>query len=302
MCEKVRLDFYETSFKLSSVLAVDGSAEANKPATDFQTLETRYNDLLEFSRLLAVSVAQQASDFNDIVIPVVGDENISIDRRKGEIVQFITRAKQLDAEAADLQKTFEDFVSDVTNYIARFGTWATKEEGEMNVEIAQLWKEFTSMNQEISHLKALMERYGASGGILTRILGVVGICAGPFAPFLYIFAGFAAIGTVSYVVTLALRVSVTKDQIQFVKTRIAEDNKQVSQIRQTRSNLEKVGEVLAHDVHTTIGIINQAWAYCQNDAILIEAWLKDGKENADIPFVVASALGHADGICKSLIF
>lgn len=77
--------------------------------------------------------------------------------------------------------------------------------------------------------------------------------------------------------------------------RIAKD---LEQIEDTRVRLKITGESDLQTFSEAMLVLGQTWKCTRDDAARIKVWLEQGKDVADLPKYLATALGHSIGICE----
>lgn len=299
VCTRLEQDFVKITGKLADAVNKHPRVGAGDLESDFSQLASRYRELLDSSRRLAVRVATNARQFDSIVIPIVGDSNLSVERRREAIQEFIDKAEGLELQATQIKESFDRFLSDMTAFVGRFGSWANTVEAEIADEIQTLSDEIEKLKQKVKGLTSGLIGVGVGG--TTAALGILvtaSLCAGPAAPFIWGFGIAVGLGSVGAIIGQTIALSIYTNDISRKEREKGNLVKERENLQKTRSELVTLGTELREDVSNTIGIINQAWRYCQNDAVAIQDWLRQGATQADLPPYLTLALGRADGICE----
>jgi hypothetical protein len=97
----------------------------------------------------------------------------------------------------------------LVKFVARFGVWATKKEGDLQKEIQTLNNEIAELKDEIDSKTKIL--YGIAGGFCVGVhIGIVAAWCCPVAAPFIIGAGLVAAGiTITAVVTLAVIINGT---------------------------------------------------------------------------------------------
>ncbi|MCJ1349165.1 hypothetical protein MMC31_007401 [Peltigera leucophlebia] len=264
--------------------------------------------------------------FDELVIPLCNDQNLTPAERKRIIDEFIEESKTHESQTRLMQEDFEEVQRRFAAFTATFRKWAKDREEAITANIAQLEKDLGEMNDKLDRMQASLN---AMLAIAAATLPTTGILVGFFAPLAgFIIIGgllvagaavatvvglnFAIIGWFSFLFfrtwpsilhlnpNLSFLFSAQEKAIRETEDQIKDLDEELGRIRATRKGLEVLGEGALEKVDKNLYILMGIWKRAKVDAQIISDWLGAGAKLAEKPQYMVQNIDYAVRVYKQL--
>lgn len=98
-------------------------------------------------------------------------------------------AEKFRDESLKLDQDFEKVLGDFALLTGEFGLWAQDKKDDQKLKLEAVEKQIETLNAELKSLKDSLLGVGAAAALTLTLTGVIGLFAGPFAPFVIV-SGF----------------------------------------------------------------------------------------------------------------
>lgn len=139
-------------------------------------LQTTYRKITVDSATTAASLAVRARRFEDTIIEICKDPNVTTPKKIEKLDAYIKDADDLEKKCAGISKEFEGFQADFRGFLNSFKSWGKKELAAKNQVLAKLEAELKELEKEF----AWWRNWFTIGGVgeIISTLGVLGGIAG----------------------------------------------------------------------------------------------------------------------------
>ncbi|PYH92382.1 hypothetical protein BO71DRAFT_442457 [Aspergillus ellipticus CBS 707.79] len=270
-------------FNLETKLAQIDAIHKSNFQPEISNLKETYQKILADSRDLAARMSVQVETFDDMIVPLCAESSISVDVRTQQLNIFLQNSASSGENATAIQGRFTDLSTSFERFVGTFSDWAKDKEGEITEQIKVVSQELDDLNKTLSALNASLAVFENIAEYSLPVTGGLSVLMPQFAPF-FLIGGLISVGlSVATIAGLSIAKSITEGKI-ITKTREKENlEAQLEQIRQTRAELEDLGNASLVRFADAIAILTGSWGSTAEDAQRIRVWLGEGAVEAKQP-------------------
>ncbi|KAH8104164.1 hypothetical protein DFH11DRAFT_197390 [Phellopilus nigrolimitatus] len=296
-CKAIETMFTKLTVELAKIDAKNIPPKEGPFVPRFELLHQDYLRTVHISKDFAVKMSVYGKEFDTVVIPFCNDKSISKEKRLAIITEFIKNADTFSKDSDGIMKSFDTLKSQFNTFVGSFSGWASEKEAAdikelkgLDEVLKKLKEELSNLNNELTKLTLIVVGVLPVTVLAVLVLGPVGLICG------LIFAGIS----IAFFIECAIRIDSKNKEISFTRARIEALRKSISDIEETRVNLERLGDESLQLFNDNIKFIGMLWTHAHNDALEIKTWLEGSAKFADMPKYMETSLRETISIYKTM--
>ncbi|TFY60838.1 hypothetical protein EVJ58_g4896 [Rhodofomes roseus] len=260
---------------------------------EFGGIKGDYRVVVSDSHDLAISIAQYAESFDDVVVKFCADDRLTVERRKEKIDEFIKKSEGIHKDAKAMEDRFTKLTDRFSVFVGSFSTWAKAREEADQEKIKQLLKEIGDIDEQLSKIQTAIYAISAALAVTLPVTGILAVVFLPAAPWIMGIGCVIAGVELGSLTGLLIAQNILLNDKRTKENQIKDLQDEISKIKAARTQLEEEGQADLLIFTSNIKAIAGIWNNVKNNATEIKKWLEDGAKDADVPEYMKLSLEKA---------
>ncbi|KAI0059152.1 hypothetical protein BV25DRAFT_1918627 [Artomyces pyxidatus] len=266
----------------------------------WQGFRNQYISLLQSAKNQASAIAGYADEFNEGILVIVNDEDISTASKVAAIESFIAKSTSFQNASSALAIQFGVLASNLTEFTGTFANFAHNRSVADNNTITNLLKEIGQLQEEISDIEISMVALGFGMGA-TLLGSAAGLVFFPeFAPAILIGAAIIEGILAGAEIGLATAYAVDENKLGTMQGEVEALRADLSLIDAVQTSLNSTATNDIPTLTAHLSLFTGVWQDVASDCTKLIGWLQDGAADADMPDILVVWLDQASTIYNTM--